>query len=139
MKEIPETKESLVVRTDFSDDMAWQALCDAIQEPVGDFGFRAHVDFLGDPEYDGLAPDQLRSLMPRPSRSFFFVVDRTALTHPDHPILVVDLDDQPGQSFRVIPSSMWSVENNLSIANMDFDDYAESVDRDGIFRGFPET
>jgi hypothetical protein len=31
---------------------------------------------------------------------------------------------------------MASVENNLSIANMDFIDFAESVDEDGIFRGF---
>jgi hypothetical protein len=137
VREIPETKNALVVRTDFSDATAWHALCAAIREPVGEFRFRAYVDFLSDPEYDGLAPDQLRSLMPKPARFFFFIVDRVALSHPDHPILVLDLLDQPGRSFRVIPSEMWSVENNLSIANMDFEDFAKSVDRDGIFRGFP--
>ena len=31
-----------------------------------------------------------------------------------------------------------SRENNLSIANMDFREFAESVDPDGVFRGFPQ-
>jgi hypothetical protein len=138
VKVIPRTKQALVVRTDFSDDTAWHALCTAIQEPVGEYQFRAYVDFLSDPAYDGLTPDQLRSLMPNPVRSFFFVIDRMALSHPEHPILVVDLYREPGRSFRVIPSEMWGVENNLSLSNMDFDEFARSVDQDGVFRGFPE-
>jgi len=34
---------------------------------------------------------------------------------------------------------MCSVENNLSIANMDFSEFADNVDKDGIFRGFPDS
>ena len=33
---------------------------------------------------------------------------------------------------------VWDQWNNLSIANMDFDDFANSVDHDGVFRGFPQ-
>jgi hypothetical protein len=33
---------------------------------------------------------------------------------------------------------MWSVENNLSISNMDFSDFADSADGDHIFRGFAD-
>jgi hypothetical protein len=69
-------------------------------------------------------------------RSFVFIVDQAAVSHPDHPILVVDLSTEPGRSFRVIPTEVWSVENNLSIANMDFDEFADQVDQDGVFRGF---
>jgi hypothetical protein len=29
-----------------------------------------------------------------------------------------------------------SIENNLSIANMDFAEFADSVNEDGVFRGF---
>jgi hypothetical protein len=29
-----------------------------------------------------------------------------------------------------------SIQNNLSIANMDFEEFANSVDDDGVFRGF---
>jgi hypothetical protein len=31
---------------------------------------------------------------------------------------------------------LWSVENNLNIANLDGDDFAKMVDEGGVFRGF---
>src|SRR5262249_21940913 len=111
----------------------------AIQRPVGEFQFRAYVEFLSDPDCDGLSPEQLRSLIPeRSGHTFLFVVDRDSLAHPEHPILVVDLYDEPGRTFRVVPSEMWSVENNLSTANMGFEEFADEVDQGGVFRGFPE-
>jgi hypothetical protein len=134
MKNIPETEDSLVLRTDFSDNSAWESVCAAIQEPVGEF--QAYVDCLSDPEYDGLTAEQLTTLIPRGSRLFAFIVDQVALTHPEHPICVVDLFVEPGRTFRVIPSEMWSVQNNLSICNMDFDEFAAAAGKDGIFRGF---
>jgi len=95
------------------------------------------VDFVSDPKYDGLTADQLPSLLSEDSPlSFALIIDRTALSHPDHPILVIDLRDEPGRTFRVIPSALWEVENNLSIANMGFDEFANAVDQEGIFRGF---
>jgi len=136
MKKIPKTENSLALRTDFSDDRAWETVCAAIDEPVGEF--KAYVDFVSDPEYAGLEAEELPA-MPSddPHRRFAFIVDHMALSHPEHPILVVDLKDEPGRAFRVIVSEMWGVENNLSIGNMDFEEFADAVDRDGIFRGFP--
>jgi hypothetical protein len=135
LKNIPATQNSLVVRTDFSNEPAWQSICLDIQQPVGEF--QAYVDFLSDLEYDGLTVKQLASLVLQDSdHSFIFIVDQIALSHPERPILVVDLDDEPMRTFRVIPAQMWSVENNLSIANMDFSDFADAVDQDGIFRKF---
>ncbi|MGA2441853.1 MAG: hypothetical protein ABSH08_12920 [Tepidisphaeraceae bacterium] len=100
--------------------------------------FKAYVDFVSDPAYAGVTTAQLLSLYHRDSnRSVAFIVDQMALLHPDHPILVVDLYTKPGRTFRVIPSEMWAVENNLSIANMDFAEFADATDADGIFRGFP--
>ena len=40
MKPLPKTKHSLVLRTDFSDKAAWDAVCVAIQAPNED-GFKA--------------------------------------------------------------------------------------------------
>jgi hypothetical protein len=138
VKPIPETENPVALRTDFSDDGAWQSICAAIAEPDEDFGFRAHVDFVSDPAYEGITTEQILSLLPEdPAHAFIFVVDRLALSHPERPILVVDLDTEPGRVFRVVPSEMWGVENNLSIANMDFDEFAGAVDPDGVFRGFP--
>ena len=138
MKQIPETKNSLVLRTDFSNTARWDFICAAIRQPVGEF--QAYVDFISDPEYNGLTTQQILSLIPKGFKhSFIFIVDQITLSHPEHPIIVMDLYHEIGRTFRVIPSEMWSIENNLSLANMDFAEFAESVDRDGIFRGFPEA
>ncbi|HWY29181.1 MAG TPA: hypothetical protein VNX46_00415 [Candidatus Acidoferrum sp.] len=137
MKKIPTTENSLVLRTHFSDESAWEAFCAAIQQPNEDFGFTAGVDFVSDPEYDGLTAELLPSVLSEDSeRMFAFIIDQDALSRPDHPILVVDLFDEPGRTFRVIRSEMWSVENNLSIANMGFSEFAEAAGPDGVFRGF---
>jgi hypothetical protein len=93
---------------------------------------------VDDPAYDGLTVEELVGLAAGSDRSFAFLVDRTTLTDPERPVLVVDLSDEPGRTFRVIPREMWGVENNLSLANMDYKDFAESVDPDGVFRGFSE-
>jgi hypothetical protein len=66
-----------------------------------------------------------------------FIADRTSLTSPDHPVLVVDLADGSGQRpFRCIAQELWSVDNNLNIANMDWEDFANAADLDGLFRSF---
>jgi hypothetical protein len=36
----------------------------------------------------------------------------------------------------VIAEELWSIENNLSIANMDFVEFFESADEDGVFGGY---
>jgi len=135
VRQLPDTHDSLVLRTDFSDASVWESVCAAIQRPIGEF--RACVSILSDAQYNGLEVDQLPGVLAEGGgRSFLSIVDRTAIEHPEHPILVVDLFEEPGRTFRVIPSEMWSVENNLSIANMDFSEFADEADPDGVFRGF---
>ena len=133
MKRLPATENSLVLRTEFSQDAVWESVCAAISAPVGDF--EAQVTCVSDVAYDGLTVERLLKLR-HGDHGFVFIVDRVAMTDPEMPILVVDLDDEPGRTFRVVPSEMWSVENNLSLANMDFFEFAEAVDHDGVFRGF---
>jgi hypothetical protein len=48
----------------------------------------------------------------------------------------MDLYDERGRTFRTIPSEVCAIQNNLSIYNLDFADFADAVDNDGIFRGF---
>lgn len=127
-------ERSPIIRTDFSDESTWESLRAAIEAPVGDF--RAHVRFVSDPANSDATPAQIVERMKDGTEPFVFIVDRTAITHPDRSILVIDLHDEPGRSFRVIPSEMWAVQNNLALANMDFREFAEAVDADGIFRGF---
>lgn len=139
MPQLPETENALFLRTDFSDDEAWQALCTEVQEPVAPFGFSAYVHCLSDPQYEGLGVEQLPEHLALDSdHTFVFLADTVTFSHLDRPILVVDLYEEPLKSFRVIPSELWAVENNLSIANMDFIEFAGALDADGIFRGFEE-
>ena len=135
MKNIPETQNSLVLRIDFSDERAWQEVCAAIEEPVGEF--RAYVTFVSDPAFEGITIEEVVERTKK-DVGFLFIVDDMTISQEEHPILVVDLWDEPGRTFRVIPSEMWSVENSLSIANMDFWEFADNADADGVFRGFDD-
>jgi hypothetical protein len=128
----------LVLRTDFSDNEAWSDLCVEIQAPEPENGFAAYVDCVSDPSYDGASAARLVELAQGDdSRTFLFVVDEVAIRDPEHPVLVVDLYDEVGRTFRVSPQEIWGVENNLSISNMDFCEFADNVGADGVFRGFP--
>ena len=140
MKLIPKTENAVVLRTDFSDQAAWGRICATIREPVGVFGFRANVEFIDDAEYAGITRDQLLRLVPKNyEHSFIIIVDQIAILAPDHPLLIVDLYEGIGHEFRAVPAQIQGIENNLSIANMDFEEFADSVDTDGVFRGFPES
>ena len=44
---------------------------------------------------------------------FIFVVDQVLISSPGHPTIVMALFEKRGRTFRVIPSEMWGVENNL--------------------------
>jgi hypothetical protein len=140
MTQIPETENALILRTDFSNQAAWERIGGVIQKPVGIFPFRANVQFLDDREYEGITKHQLLELIPKNySHSFIAVVDRTAISLPDRLLLIVDSYERSGREFRAIPSQIQGIENNLSIANMDFEEFAESVDESGVFRGFPKS
>jgi hypothetical protein len=94
------------------------------------------VDFVSDPKYEGITADQLPSLVSDDSGSFAFIIDHVTLSNSEHPVLVVDLQDEPGRTFRAVASALWEVENNLSIGNMGFDEFLGAVDSEGVFRGF---
>jgi hypothetical protein len=110
-----------LIRTDFSDDRAWQALAEAAAAPNAD-GFRACLAIVEDRSFEGATPEQLAEAA-------------AGIGHDEHPLLCVDLR-AARPPFRVVPGALWGVENNLALANMDYEDYADAVDADGIFRDF---
>jgi hypothetical protein len=138
VKPIPPTEFTPVLRTDFSSTKAWDEIVRKIQKPVGIFRFRAQVSFLSDPEYQDLTQQQVLKLLPKNfNHSFLMIADRKAMVDKGHPLLIVDLFTKPGREFRAVPSQIQGIENNLSLGNMDFEDFADTVDSDGVFRGFP--
>ena len=136
------TDEAVVIRTDFGNQQAWETICGLISAPVhdGNETFYAHVEFVENRKYRNFSIAELLEAVPRDyKRSFLFVVDEDAVSSSDFAILVVDLDESSGRSFRAIPTQIQGIENNLSIANMGFEEFAEAVDKDGVFRGFPRV
>jgi hypothetical protein len=135
MKRLPDSNDSLVVRTDFSDDEIWAQVRTALAAPVDDF--QANLEFVDDAAYNGASVEDIIAARPANDTSFLFLADRETMVNPEHPALVVELYGGSGRTFRVVPNEMWGVENNLSLCNMDWEEFAESVDPDGVFRGFP--
>lgn len=131
---IPDTAEAPFLRTYFDDDLAWRRLCELAVVPNGDFA--AYITPIDDRRWAGLGIEELVAAAAQVTRSFLLVADRTAQLDPEHPILVVDLSEPAGRSFRVIPAQLWNVENNLSLANLDFEDFANNCSDRGIFHGF---
>ncbi|MCB9034767.1 MAG: hypothetical protein H6553_13085 [Chitinophagales bacterium] len=130
------SKEVLVLRTDFSSDSEWEYICDMISESGKDLGFKPYVEFLNRREFKGLKQKDILNMLCYYKHPLIFIVDNITIENKEYPILCVDLYDELGASFRVIPSEIWSVENNLSIANMDFLDFMNATDKDEIFRGY---
>ena len=137
------------MRTDFTDDDAWDRLCDESTREYGPEGFRANVAPHSDPEWTGATWDAVKAAAPAggAESSVLFIADSVTFASPGHPILVVDLQDTylseaefpeiAGRTpFRCFPSALWEVENNLNLANMDWEDFAGAVDDDGVYRGF---
>lgn len=136
MERVPFTSKTILLRTEFSDDAKWSQLCTAAQEPSEGDEFQAEIECISDKQYANATIEQIVEAASKSPHSIILVADGEAINHSERPILCIDLDEEPGRHFRVVPNVLWSVENNLSIANMDFFEFAESTDKDGIFRGF---
>src|SRR4051794_849582 len=96
MPQLPTTNASPVLRTDFSDNATWEAICEEMQQPSSE-GFEAHVELIDDPQFDGLSKQQLLAAVPIDyPHTFVVVVDRKAIVDKDHPVLVVNLYDGLG-------------------------------------------
>lgn len=137
MKPLPKSDDALVLRTDFSDDSAWSAVCTAIRQPVD--GFFAYVAFVDDPAFADSTVEQLVELGRDLPHSYIIVADRITMATRDRTLLILDLLAEPGRTFRAIPSQIQSIENNLSITNLDFREFAEAAGTDGVYRGYPPS
>lgn len=140
MKQLPMTKDSPVLRTDFSNPAAWKAICKEIREPSAE-GFEAYVEFIDDPAFDQMSKQQLLGSLPKDyPHTFIVIVDQNAINDDEHPLLVVNLYDglgsEVGDEFRATPAAIQAIQNNLSIGNMDFADFAGAIDSGGVFRGY---
>ncbi len=132
----PRVDTSLVLRTDFSDDRAWEALKAAISAEDE----HGEATFVSDPAYDGATVQSLIDADVAAADDdarlcYVFVADAVAMTGGDHALLVVDLFSPPYDTVRVTPSAFVEVSANLGIANLDVADFADGTGPERIFRG----
>lgn len=132
--------DSLLIRTDFSDDALWRHVADIVSQPQTDDGevYVAELTLVDDRAFDGITLNELVAEIATSPHSYIFVVDSDAIADPEHSVLAVDTSGDSGDhpTFRVHPSQMPTVESNLSIDNMDFEEFSSAVAADGVFRGF---
>ncbi|MBF6341669.1 hypothetical protein IU450_38195 [Nocardia abscessus] len=129
--------ESLLLRTDFTDDAAWAQTLAAVFASYGE-DTMTELTPIDDAAFDRLTLDELVELVD--GQTYVFLADATTMTDSEHPILAVDTSDEDGRGgypvFRIAPSAIAEVEVNFLLSNMDFGDFADNVDDDGVFRGF---
>ncbi|MEU8003937.1 hypothetical protein AB0B66_22500 [Catellatospora sp. NPDC049111] len=134
----PDDLTSLVLRTDFSDDAAWNRLSAALDDLAG---FRS-ATCASDPAYAGVSVEALVDADASADEAdkiiYLFVADAATMTDEEHRLLAVDLSSEPGRTFRVPPRWFADVSANLSIANMDFAEFADATDDSGTYRGFAD-
>ena len=124
-----------LLRTDSTRPDRWGALLACIETP-NDLGFLAYVSVLTDPELEGLTEEDIRQLSRTDNgTSFVLVADELAQADDDFPILVVDTSGAGRPSFRAACQCLWSIQNNLWLANMDWEEFSEATDHDGVYRG----
>lgn len=128
---------SLLVRTYFGSPDAWFGAEAAATAENAD-GFRAYVEVVNDPAWNEAGADQVRdAALAGEHASVLFMVDQTA-SEGEFPILVVDLGPENRAPLRCIARELWSVDNNLNLANMDWEEFARATDANGVHRGLDQ-
>ncbi len=114
------------IRTDFSDNVAWEDLV-LTANAENEMGFQAQIRPVDDRKFENAEPLAVARYLP--DALVFFVVDKRALKTSE--ILCIDGVD-PGKTLRVRAEDLWIVENNVSVGNMLFEELLEQVDEKGV-------
>ncbi|HEX2622584.1 MAG TPA: hypothetical protein VHL11_20635, partial [Phototrophicaceae bacterium] len=86
MKNFMGIRSELLIRTDFSDDSAWESLCETFRDHVDAENLPDIVTLINNPEYKGLTTGKFLTLFTGdPYHRFVFLADTIALTHTEHP------------------------------------------------------
>jgi hypothetical protein len=153
-----------LIRTDFIDDAAWQELVDQASKPVdfdhpdnpdpGEDGYVPYIAPVEDRRYEAMSGPALADIAMAADlmQGYALLADARSMSEAaaggELTVTYVDLspyavedaklfDTFPGNSFRCVVTEVASIEANLSIANLDFSDFVDSVDADGVYRASP--
>ena len=125
---------AILLRTDFSDQEKWDECKRIICNP--DEPFICNINFVEDIAFLNKDPINIKNEVPMKYLSpVLFVADKLALQTVDFPCLVLGLNHNRDLSFRALAKTLPMIENNLSIANEDFEEFMAATGPTGIFLG----
>ena len=147
-----------LLRADFTNDEAWSRVVAEVTRPTEFDGspygpYEPSVTAFDDPEFEGAtgatlaegcaSEDGLRGyVVVADARSMHEAASGAELT-VEYVDLSIEGDEDAdlfesflGRTFRCAVREFASIESNLAIANMDFHEFADNVQPDGVFRGF---
>lgn len=144
----------LVIRTDFSDDEAWNAVVGELHRPWGPSGeFAAAVRLVDAPAWSGATADEVLAAVVDEDLMVVFLADRDTMRSPARALLALstawedvsgldpvyyqDLIESPEpREFRAVPASVHGVQVDLALGNVDFTEYAgaASAEPDQVLR-----
>jgi hypothetical protein len=131
----PDSEYPFLIRTYFSNDVAWETLKAKVTSP--DNEYEAVITFINEKRFENLALEQLPSFdKEQDKHDFVFIADSESMRSQENTILCIDIAENYGKSFRVVPSILWAVANNLFLSNMEFSEFTYGLDPNGIFRGY---
>lgn len=147
-----------LLRTDFSDDMLWQVVRNALAPDEGsdedewdlDPAYEPNIAPVADQRLAGATGAALAALLGERAYGYVLLADdrsmEEAASGGELTVVYVDLSVSPedaeefgslqGREFRCVVGEVAGIEANLAIANMDFEEFADNVDADSVFRGF---
>ena len=132
---IPESENFVLIRTAFSHELRWTELLKiAKNQPEP---FTAWFAVLEDLSLNGSTVEQIVNDLPENYRQCaLFIADERALLEDGFPCLVVGPLGEGLRPFRALARELPAIDANLSIGNMDYEEFEEATEADGIFRGF---
>ena len=132
--QLPQSDYPLLIRTDFSNNTKWGIIVNQVNSPAN--GYDPAITFINDRKYEGLTIEQLPQFeLDQEEHDFIFLADAETMSHKEGAILCLDLADNFGEGFRVLPECISEVANNLFITNCDFKDFQNTTASDGVYRG----
>lgn len=136
MKVLPLVQGPLLVRTDFSDPTAWQALLAVVNAP-DERGMHPNACIIDDPDFGDLTAVQVLEQASGRLPELLVVADKTAVTAPDMPLLVIFRPGTPDHDgLRVVARQLAAVTNSTFRSSNDWDALGDAADDEGVFRGF---
>ncbi|MEU7019631.1 hypothetical protein ABZ990_03090 [Streptomyces sp. NPDC046203] len=143
---------ALIVRTDYSDDRAWETVLAELRKLPEEWGddYESYLHIVDDPAWAGVTPDWMLAMASSAGEQDHevYLADRVTMTSTPLTLLALSLLSEDHAEdhehfeewaglFRVTPPAVHEMNANLNIANLSFREFAETAreDPEGICRG----